>query len=380
MSHAEPDITRTTLAVLFIGALIAASLWVLRPFLPAIIWAVTLVIATWPLMTWLQRRLVRRRGAAVVIMTLLLLLIVIVPFWLAVTTVVANLDDIADLARDILSMRIPPPPDWLENVPVVGHQLAQAWGQLTSAGARELAPLLTPYAGEVARWFASAVGSLGTVVLQLLLIVAIAAILYTNGERAAAMAVRFGRRLSGDRGELVVRLSGEAIRAVALGVVVTAVAQSVLGGIGLAVAGVQFAPLLSALMFLLCLAQVGPAPVLVPAVVWMYYTGSTTWATVLLAFTLPAMTMDNVLRPVLIRRGAHLPLLLILAGVIGGLIATGLLGIFLGPTVLAVAYTLLNAWISEEAVEPSAMHPATSSTEANISEPLLPTPQLRIPD
>jgi predicted PurR-regulated permease PerM len=177
--------------------------------------------------------------------------------------------------------------------------------------------------------------------------VAIAAVLYANGEKAAALALRFGRRLGGDRGEMVVRLAGQAIRAVALGVVVTAIAQSVLGGIGLAVAGVPFAPLLSALMFLLCLAQVGPALVLIPAVVWMYFVGNTVWATVLLAFTVPAMTLDNVLRPILIRKGADLPLLLILAGVIGGLIATGLLGIFLGPTVLAVAYTLLNAWISE---------------------------------
>jgi predicted PurR-regulated permease PerM len=108
-------------------------------------------------------------------------------------------------------------------------------------------------------------------------------------------------------------------------------------------------------MFMLCLAQVGPAPVLIPAVGWMYYSGETLWATVLLAFTIVDMTMDSVLRPILIRRGADLPMLLILAGVIGGLIAFGLLGIFVGPTVLAIAYTLLNAWMAEtdEAEPPS---------------------------
>jgi predicted PurR-regulated permease PerM len=129
---------------------------------------------------------------------------------------------------------------------------------------------------------------------------------------------------------------------------VTALAQSVLGGIGLAVAGVPFATVLTALMFILCLAQLGPAPVLIPAVIWMYYAGPALWATVLLVFTLVAMTMDNFLRPVLIRRGADLPLLLILAGVIGGLVAIGLLGIFIGPTVLAIAYTLVNAWMAED--------------------------------
>jgi predicted PurR-regulated permease PerM len=373
MPQSQTDITRTTLAVLFIGGLIAASLWVMQPFLPAIVWATTLVIATWPLMTWVQRHVVHRRGPAVLIMCLLLLLVLIVPFWLAVSTVLANVDEIAELVRTILSSRIPPPPDWLAQVPLVGAPLTQAWARLTSAGAHELAPLLTPYAGEVTRWFASAAGSLGSVILQLLLIVAIAAVLYMNGEKAAVLALRFGRRLSGDRGEMVILLAGQAIRAVALGVVVTAIAQSVLGGIGLAVAGVPFAPLLSALMFLLCLAQVGPALVLIPAVVWMYFVGDTVWATVLLAFTVPAMTLDNILRPILIRKGADLPLLLILAGVIGGLIATGLLGIFLGPTVLAVSYTLLNAWISEvDDQELPAVVPDSLSTHAGSSGPLLP--------
>jgi predicted PurR-regulated permease PerM len=348
MAHPHQDLTRSTLAVLFIGALIAASFWVMRPFLPAITWAITLVVATWPLMLWVQRRLGNRRGLAVLVMTMALLLVLVVPFWLAISTIVANLDEIADLARSVLSLRVPPPPGWLSQVPLVGAPVTQAWAQLTSAGVRELAPRLTPYAGEVSQWFASAIGSLGGTFLQFLLTVAIAAILYAGGEQAAATAVRFGRRLGGDRGEMAVVLAGQAIRGVALGVVVTAVAQSVLGGIGLAVVGVPFASLLTALMFMLCLAQVGPGLVLIPAVVWMYYSGDTVWATVLLAFSIVAMTMDNFVRPLLLRRGADLPLLLILFGVIGGLIAFGLLGIFVGPTVLAIAYTLLNAWMAED--------------------------------
>jgi predicted PurR-regulated permease PerM len=158
---------------------------------------------------------------------------------------------------------------------------------------------------------------------------------------------------------MAVRLAGQAIRSVALGVVVTAVAQSVLGGAGLALVGVPFAPVLTAVMFMLCLAQIGPGPVLIPAVIWMYYASDALWATVLLAFTVVTLTMDNFLRPLLIRRGADLPLPLILAGVIGGMIAMGLLGIFLGPTVLAIAYTLLNAWMAEndEVDGPSATQP-----------------------
>ena len=164
---------------------------------------------------------------------------------------------------------MPPAPEWVSDLPLIGERLAQLWGQLTSAGVRELAPKLTPYAGALSAWFVSALGSVGETFVQFLLTVAVAAVMYASGERAAATVLRFGRRLAGDRGEFAVRLAGQAIRGVALGVVVTAVAQSVLGGIGLAVAGVPFASLLTALMFILCLAQIGPGLVLVPAVVWI---------------------------------------------------------------------------------------------------------------
>jgi predicted PurR-regulated permease PerM len=149
----------------------------------------------------------------------------------------------------------------------------------------------------------------------------------------------------------VVSLAGQAIRGVALGVVVTALAQSVLGGITLAVAGVPLSPILTAVMFMLTIAQIGPLPVLAPAVIWLYWRGSTGWGTFLLVSTALVGTMDNFIRPVLIKKGADLPLLLIFVGVIGGLTTFGLIGIFVGPVVLAVAYTLLKAWVNPEEVD-----------------------------
>ena len=341
------DLTRVTLAVLFIGGLLVASILVIRPFLPAIVWALTLVLATWPLLLWVQRRTGNRRWLAVLVMTLVLLLVVIVPLWLAIDTIVGNLDDIGGLVQTVLSLRIPPPPHWLAGVPVFGERLVEGWQRIGSSGVNELAPRLYPYAGALTQWIASAAGSLGAMFLHFLLTTAIAAVMYAGGEKAAATAIRFGRRLAGERGEMAVRLAGQAIRSVALGVVVTAVTQSVIAGIGMAVVGLPFTAVLTALIFLLCLVQLGPGLVMIPAVIWMYYVGDTGWATVLLAFTLVAATIDQFIRPVLIRRGADLPMLLILAGVIGGVIAFGILGIFIGPTVLAVAYTLLNAWLEE---------------------------------
>jgi len=181
----------------------------------------------------------------------------------------------------------------------------------------------------------------------------IAAIMYAGGEDAANAVLAFGRRLAGERGETAIRLAGRAIRGVALGVVVTALVQSVLGGVGLAIAGVPFAALLTVVMFLLCIAQLGPLLVLAPAVVWVYWSGDSLWGTVLLVISVVAVTLDNVLRPLLIKKGADLPLLLVFAGVIGGLISFGLIGIFVGPVVLAVTYTLLVSWVREGTESPA---------------------------
>jgi predicted PurR-regulated permease PerM len=186
---------------------------------------------------------------------------------------------------------------------------------------------VAPYAGNLTRWFVSEIGSFGLVFVQFLLTVALSAVLYASGEKAAAGVRRFGYRLSGERGESAVVLAGQAARAVALGVGVTAIVQSLLGGIGLAIAGVPFAPVLTAVMFMFCIAQLGPTLVLAPAVVWLYWGDNTGWGTFLLVWTVFVGTMDNFLRPILIRQGADLPLLLILAGVIGGMLAFGLVGI-----------------------------------------------------
>jgi len=342
------DLTRTTLGVLFIGGLIASTFWVLRPFLGAIIWATMIVVTTWPVMLRVQARLRNRRSYAVAVMTLAMLLVLVVPLMLAIGTVVENLDVIAGWVKSLAHFSLPMPPDWVAKVPLIGDKVAQLWEQAAASGMQELAAKATPYAGSVGKWVAAEIGGVGLVLVQFLLTVVIAAILYATGEDAAATARRFGWRLAGERGEHTVRLAGEAIRGVALGVVVTALVQSLLGGIGLAISGVPFAALLTGLMLFLCLAQLGPTLVLAPAVVWLYWTGDGTWGTVLLIFAIVAGTIDNFLRPLLIRMGADLPLLLIFAGVIGGLISFGLIGIFVGPVVLAVAYTLFKAWLGDE--------------------------------
>jgi len=303
-----------------------------------------IVVATWPILRGVQARLWGRRSLAVVVMSVVLLLVLVVPLSLAVAAIVGNADVIVGWATSLASFKLPPPPPWLEQLPLIGPKLVAAWQEI-AAHPEEVSSRLAPYARGAALWFVGVVGGVAGLTLQFLLIVGVAALLYARGEGFADFTRRFAIRLAGARGERAVHLAGQAIRAVALGVVVTAVIQTILAGIGLALTGVPFAAVLTAAIMLLCIAQLGPILVLVPAVAWLYWKGSAGLGTVLLVWTIVVGALDNVLRPILIRKGADLPLPLIIAGVIGGLIGFGIIGIFIGPVVLAVTYTLLVDWV-----------------------------------
>ena len=347
MNDASRDLTCVMLQILFIGALIIGSFWILRPFLLASLWATTLVVATWPVMLFVERRLGQRRGLAVAVMTLALLMVLLAPIATAIIAIAQNADRLAGWARSLPAFSIPSPPAWIGRIPMVGEKLAAQWAQVSGLGPDAISAYLAPYARVLAGWLVAQVGGVGILLLEFLLTVIIAAIMYSAGEKVAAGTRRFARRLGGAQGESVVDLSVQAVRAVALGVVVTALIQSILAGIGLAITGVPFAGVLTGVMLVLAIAQIGIAPVLFPAVAWLYWKGDTGWGTVLLVWSVIVLVFDNFLRPVLIRKGADLPLLLIFPGVIGGLIGFGILGLFIGPVILAVAYTLLKAWLEE---------------------------------
>lgn len=336
---------RQVLVIAILGALVALSIWICKPFLPALIWAMMVAVATWPTMLAVQGRLWKQRWLAVLVMTLALLLVFVIPLSLAIGTLVVHTDDIIGWVKSFDAHALETPPEWVAQIPVVGAKLDQTWRELATNA--DLGRRVTPYVGNAASWLLGQLGEFGAMIFQFLLTLVMTAILYAKGETAADAVVRFAGRVGGARGEGAVVLAGQAIRGVALGVVVTALAQSVLGGVGLALAGIPYPALLTAGMFLLAIAQIGAAPVLFCAVLWLFWKGDTGWAIAMLVWTVIVGTMDNVLRPILIRKGADLPLLLIFVGVIGGLIAFGMVGLFVGPIVLAVSHTLIAAWIDE---------------------------------
>jgi len=285
------------------------------------------------------------------VMTILLLLIIVVPFSLAIAAIIANAGDIVAGVKSLAALTVPPPPEWVRSIPFAGPKLADYWQGFASLRVDELSTRLIPYAQQAVTWLLAKIGGGGVMILQFLMTVIIAAILYANGETASAGILSFSRRLAGQQIEDVLLLTAKAIRGVALGIVVTAIVQTTIGSIGLVITGVPGVAVLAGVMFMLCLAQIGPTLVLVPAVVWLYYTDGMLWGSILLVFSILAISTDNIIRPILIRKGAALPLVLIFAGVIGGLFAFGIIGLFIGPVVLAVIYTLLKAWVSESSAE-----------------------------
>jgi predicted PurR-regulated permease PerM len=345
--NTSSDLTRTLLQVIALSTLIGATFWIIRPFLGAILWASAGAIATWPLLLRMQSWLGGKRSLAVAAMSVLLLIILLAPFYFAVAMITNNIERIANWSKSIATFRLPAPPSWISSLPLVGTNLAARWARLAVAGSEQIAARLSPIVHAVGLWFLSEVGSLGLLLAQFLLAVIIIAILYANAETAAHGTRLFARRLAGTRGEQAALLAAQAVRGVALGIVVTAVVQTILVGAGFALVGVPFAALLTAASFILSIAQIGPVPLLIGVVIWVYSKSGAVWGTGFLMWAILCGVIDNFLRPVLIKRSIDIPLPLILAGVIGGLVAFGVIGLFIGPVVLAVSHALLRAWVSE---------------------------------
>lgn len=338
----EAGATDFVVRLAFLGLFAWWSLELVRPFVPIVIWAILLAVALYPAHAWLARLLGGRRSLAATVITLIALATVLGP----VSILAASLaESIQWLASGLGSgaLKLPPPPAAIEDLPILGEQIDEAWtlaaGNLEDAVLR-YGPAVLPTGGAVL----GKVAAIGADVLKFVVSVIIAGFLFVPGPRLATGIRAFASRLIAPRGAHFVDLAGATIRNVSRGVIGVALLQALLAGAILYLAGIPGSGLVAFAVLLLCIVQIGAAPVLLPLIVWIWMSHPTTFSLVLTLLLVPVGLIDNVLKPILMARGLTTPMLVILTGVIGGTLTHGLVGLFLGPVVLSVFYELVVAW------------------------------------
>jgi predicted PurR-regulated permease PerM len=331
------------LAILAVGCVL-----VLRPFFTAACFAVVLVMATWPAFLCLERALGGRPTLAALVMSLLAALALVLPPIALALSMEDNIASSVRLLRTVLENGLPPPPAWVGTIDGIGPEIEARWRALAkrgSAASEELeATVLWMRQGLI-----SAGMSVGGAALQLALAVLTSFFLYRDGDAAMRGLLAIGRRIAGEHAPRLLRVAQATINGVVYGILGTAVIQAVALVVGFWIVGIPAALFLGVLAFVLALIPMGPVLIWVPATVWLFVEGATGGAVFLIVWNiLTGLMIDQVLKPYLISRGSQLPLILILFGVLGGVAAFGFLGLFLGPTLLAVAYELIREWRSVE--------------------------------
>ncbi|MDQ5910065.1 MAG: hypothetical protein QG599_2160 [Pseudomonadota bacterium] len=345
LAISEP--VRTALRLLISGSLLLAVLYILKPFLPSLLWSAFIVITAWPGLAWLQQRFRWNRAACAGLLTVTLAGFVIGPLLAGIFTLAENGDMLFTQAKTTVETLSSEPPAWVGELPWVGERLAQSWRD--AAHSEAIRARIGPALQQSGRWLLSKVGAIGNLFLQFLLVVVFTLVLYLHGDTLDELTRRLADRIGGEQALQARDQARQAIRAVAMGVGLTALIQAGLALIGLLIAGIPFAIVIAMVCFLLALAQFGAFLPLLAVAGWLYWgADETSWAIFMLIWGMFVVGgIDNIIRPMLIMQGMKMPLTLVFLGVIGGLVAYGLIGVFLGPTLVAIAYTLLLAWLAE---------------------------------
>ena len=322
-----------------------ACLQIILPFLGALTWAAIIAITVWPAFVWLSQRLGDRPVLAASLCSIGLFLVLIVPFAVLTATLGQAVPQLAVMLKEMAISIAPTPPDWLGELPLVGDLLVEVWTDATTDMSGLVARAL-PAAEEAGVWALAQGANLALALLEFLFAILIAAVLLITADRSADLAERLVARLNiGERGRIIPLVVGT-VRSVSIGLVGTASVQALVAALGFLIAGLPGVAVLGFATFMLALVQLPTFLIWLPSAIWLYYTGSTGAALFLAIWGLALVnTVDNFLRPWLISRGARLPFALILMGVLGGLLAWGIIGLFIGPTLLAVAYSLVRSWI-----------------------------------
>lgn len=328
---------------------------VIRPFLAALLFAAVLCLSTWPAFRWAKDRLGGRNALAALLFALGGLLAIALPVALVAHSLITYSGQAIDLLRGFIDRGPIELPAWITGAPLIGSWIDEYWHRLF--GSREEIIALARKLAEPAKGMLFAAGSAaGEGLLQILLAIFVAFFFYRDGEEVAKM-IRTGMtRLAGsEQGISVVATAQNAVKGVVYGLIGTGLAQAAVACVGFLVAGVPAALLLSALTFVLSLVPMGPVIIWGGAAAWLYGQGQSGWAVFMLIYgTLVISSVDNFVKPILMSRAGGLSMLLVVLGVFGGAVAFGFIGVFVGPALLAVAWSLLNAWLESQHLKESA--------------------------
>lgn len=344
ISRVEKTVGLVSVALVLIGCL-----FVIRPFFPALLWAAIICYCTWPLYIRLEKKLKGRRTLSAVLMTLLITLIMVVPFVIVGTTLAENVTHITNVYQNFQNEGMPAPPEWVKKIPLLGDYVNRYWSDMAQ-NAEKTRLFIKNIVFKSKGWILHQSLGLGQGLLQLTLSMFIAFFFYRDGESVVARVADWGRRIAGDTSQRLLSAVGLTIKGVVYGILGTALGQGICAALGFWLAGVPSSFFLGLVTFFLSLIPGGPPFIWVPVTAWLFYEHNFGWGIFMGIWGFLVISgVDNVLRPYLISRGAPLPFALVLLGVMGGIIAFGFMGIFIGPTLLAVGYALIQEFSTAKA-------------------------------
>ena len=344
-AYDKAQVNRALEATIHIGLtvlLAAACLLILRPFIPLLAWGIIIAVAAYPAFKRLQKLMGGRGVLAAVFFTSILLAVLILPVFLLAGSLVEGVQAVTAHVKSGAAI-VPPPPPGIAGWPLIGTPLTKVW----LLASRDLTELLKEFAPQIKAALPgvlSATAGLGVTLLQLLLSIVVSGVLLANAQAAYAMTRSLFDRLFGEKGLELHELVGSTIRSVTFGIIGVAIIQSAFAAVGFLVVGLPAVGLWAVIFLIAAVLQFG-AVVLVPAVIYVFATAGTTKAVIFLIWCIIVALMDNVLKPVLLGRGAAVPIAVVFLGAIGGFVAMGIIGLFVGAIVLSVGYKLFLAWI-----------------------------------
>jgi len=329
-----------------LGILAIWTFQLIKPFLVPVVWGIILAVAVEPLIAWVSKKTGGRRSLAAVLFTLTIIAVLIIPMVMLVVSSIEKLQLVTAQMQN-KALAIPPPPQSVTGWPLIGESLHNAW----LLASTNLEAALKQFAPQIKSGLEAVLSSVGgglTGIFMAIISTCIAGVFLAKSEPSAELARKIFVRFTGDQGSRIAELTVGTIRGVMQGVVGVAVIQAFLAALGMLVAGVPVTGLWTILVLICAVSQLPPIIVLGPVAAYMFSAASTTTAAIFLIWALVVSASDGILKPLLMGRGVDVPMLVILIGSLGGMILSGIIGLFVGAVVLAIMYTLFTAWLDDE--------------------------------